>query len=79
MERQKYNAGLLKDTRTREEFKLDFATKFEVLQELQESESDVNNQRLNNKGKLTYICEEVVGSGKSRRKTRSQQKPCAGS
>ena len=77
--RRKYNVGLLKDPQTREEYKLNLANKFQVLQELHDEESDLNSQWQNTKKTLTSTCQEVVGLKKQQQKDWIKQKPCAGS
>ncbi|XP_076439127.1 uncharacterized protein LOC143278001 [Babylonia areolata] len=65
--RQKYNISLLKDTKINEEFKLSL-TKYQVLQELLEEETDIESQWQKVKETLTSTCQEVVGPKRHQQK-----------
>ena len=66
--RRKYNVSPLKDPQTREEYKLNLANQFQVLQEQYEEEPDLNSRWQNIKKILTLNCQEVVGLKKTQQK-----------
>ncbi|KAM9385848.1 uncharacterized protein KZ484_007427 [Pholidichthys leucotaenia] len=57
----KYNISMLKDTKTREEFRLSLTNKYQVLQELLEEEVTTENQWQKVTEILVSTCQEVVG------------------
>ena len=66
--RQKYNVSLLKDKKTREEFRVSLTNKYLMLQELPAEEVTIENQWQRVKDTLTSTCQEVVGSKKHQQK-----------